>query len=103
MRAMSASSALSLNAVIAWPTPNQPGSMTRACAQLNTQGIARRSSSLVLLVLLDGREPILRPEISAIGVLCRMTSRHPTVSDPRSRYLTNQFDDSASRALEKHS
>src|SRR3546814_15144266 len=83
MRAMSASSALSLNAVIAWPTPNQPGSMTRACAQLNTQGIARRTSILVLLVLLDGREPILRPEISEIGVICRKHSRNPRSDERR--------------------
>ena len=51
----------------AWPTPYQPGSMIRACAQENTQGIARRSSIRSDLVRLAGREPILSPAISGSG------------------------------------
>ncbi len=59
--AISRSSPLSSNASIAAPTPYQPGSITRACAQLNTQGIARRSSIASDFLRLAGREPILRP------------------------------------------
>ena len=62
------------------PTPYQPGSMTRACAQLNTQGMARRSSMRSDLVRLAGREPILSSAISAIGVICRKKVLEPSVS-----------------------
>ena len=62
------------------PTPYQPGSITRACAQLNTQGMARRSSIRSDLVRLAGREPILRSAISAIGVIWRKKVRKPSVS-----------------------
>ena len=53
------------------PKPNQPGSMTRLCDQLNTQGMARRSSIRVEAVRDDGREPIFRSAISAMGVAAR--------------------------------
>jgi len=59
------------------PAPYQPGSITRACAQLNTQGMARRSSIRSDLVRLAGREPILSPAISAIGVIWRKKARLP--------------------------
>ena len=62
------------------PTPYQPGSITRACAQLNTQGMARRSSIRSDLVRLAGREPILSSAISAIGVIWRKKARKPSVS-----------------------
>ena len=53
------------------PKPNQPGSMTRACDQENTQGMARRSSILGDLVREAGRLPILRSAISRSGVAWR--------------------------------
>ncbi len=53
------------------PKPYQPGSMTRDCDQLNTQGMARRSSMAGEAVRLAGREPIFRSAISAIGVAAR--------------------------------
>src|SRR5690606_29544640 len=80
LSAISARSALSLNAANASPVPYQPGSIVRACAQLNTQGIARRSSIALDLVRLDGREPILSVAISAIGVIARKKSRNAGVS-----------------------
>src|SRR3546814_7471326 len=49
-------------------------SMIRACAQLNTQGMARRSSMRVDFVREAGRLPIFRPEISRMGVACRKNS-----------------------------
>jgi hypothetical protein len=72
---MSASSALSLERPRkASPVPYQPGSIARACAQLNTHGIARRSSIALDLVRLDGRDPIFSVAISAIGVIARKKS-----------------------------
>ena len=50
------------------------------CAQLNTQGIARRSSIAVDLVRLDGRDPIFSVAISAIGVIARKKSLKAGVS-----------------------
>src|ERR1039458_5039866 len=64
----------------ACPTPYQPGNMTRACAQLNTQGIARKSSMRSELVRDAGREPILSCEISTSGVICRKKVEKPSVS-----------------------
>ena len=78
--AISRNNALSANPVSAWPTPYQPGSITRACAQLNTQGIARRSSIASDFLRLAGRLPILRLAISAIGVIWRKKVRKPSVS-----------------------
>jgi hypothetical protein len=45
--------------------------VVRDCDQLNTQGMARRSSMRVEAVRDDGREPIFRSAISAIGVAAR--------------------------------
>ena len=78
--AISRNSPLSSNASIAAPTPYQPGSITRACAQLNTQGIARRSSIASDFLRDAGREPILSPAISAIGVAWRKKLVKPSVS-----------------------
>src|SRR3989344_1166918 len=80
LAAISLSSTLSANPENASPVPYQPGSMTRACAQLNTQGIARKSSNAVDLVRLDGRDPIFSVAISAIGVIARKKSLKVGVS-----------------------
>src|SRR3546814_16448409 len=66
--AISRSRPLSSKEERARPTPYQPGSMIRACAQLNTQGMARRSSMRVDFVREAGRRPIFRPDISRMGV-----------------------------------
>ena len=52
----------------ACPTPYQPGNITRACAQLNTHGIARRSSMRCELVREAGRDPIF---CSSSSQICR--------------------------------
>ena len=52
-------------AFTAAPKPYQPGSITRHCAQLNTQGMARRSSMPCFLERDAGRLPILRVAISS--------------------------------------
>jgi len=44
----------------ALPNPYQPGSISRHWAQLNTQGMARRSSMRSDLVREAGREPVER-------------------------------------------
>src|SRR5882724_13275527 len=73
----------------ACPTPYQPGNMARACAQLNTHGIARRSSMRCEFVRDAGREPILSSEISSKGVICRKKVENPSVSYTRERYARN--------------
>ena len=55
-------------AFTAAPKPYQPGSITRHCAQLNTQGMARRSSMPCFLERDAGRLPILRLAISSSTV-----------------------------------
>src|SRR5215831_19281401 len=60
--------------------PNQPGSLTLACDQENTQGMARRSSMRSEAVREGGRLPMLRFEISRIGVASRKNSGKPGVS-----------------------
>jgi hypothetical protein len=50
------------------PKPNQPGSIARACDQLKTHGIARKSSIRVELVREGGRLPIFKSDISGKGV-----------------------------------
>ena len=57
-----------INARTADPKPYQPGSIRRHCDQLNTQGMARRSSMRVDLVREAGRLPIFRLAISPITV-----------------------------------
>src|SRR4029077_10928306 len=54
--------------VIAEPKPYQPGNIKRHCAQLNTQGIARRSSMRRVLAREVGRLPIFSVAISLITV-----------------------------------
>src|SRR5579859_1166847 len=61
----------SLAPVVAAPKPYQPGSITRACDQENTQGMARRSSMRVEGVREAGRLPIFRSAISRSGVEAR--------------------------------
>ena len=55
----------------ALPKPYQPGSISRHWPQLNTHGIARRSSMRVDAVRDAGRLPIFSSAISAIGVAAR--------------------------------
>ena len=68
------------NASTAVPNPYHPGSISRHWPQLNTQGIARRSSIRVDAVRDAGRLPMLSPAISAIGVAARKYSTNPGVS-----------------------
>ena len=64
----------------ALPNPYQPGSISRHCAQLNTQGMARKSSIRVEAVREEGRLPILRLAISLITVDSRKKRSKPSVS-----------------------
>src|SRR5271156_5297203 len=66
-------------ALTALPNPYQPGSISRHCAQLNTQGIARISSIRTEALRDDGRLPILRLAISPITVDSRKKSTKPAV------------------------
>jgi hypothetical protein len=50
------------------PKPYQPGSMMRHWAQLNTHGMARRSSMAVDFLREAGRLPMLSAAISEITV-----------------------------------
>ena len=75
----------SANERSACPTPYQPGNMTRAWAQLNTQGMARRSSIRSELVRDAGREPIFRSAISLSGVICRKNRGKPSVPYTKER------------------
>ena len=50
------------------PKPYHPGSIRRHCAQLNTQGMARRSSIWVEALREAGRLPMLSLAISPITV-----------------------------------
>ena len=59
------------HASTAEPKPYQPGSISRHWPQLNTHGIARRSSIRVDAVRDAGRLPMLSSAISAIGVDAR--------------------------------
>ena len=52
----------------ALPKPYQPGSISRHCAQLNTQGMARRSSMARVFLRDAGRLPMLSVAISLITV-----------------------------------
>ena len=64
----------------ALPKPNQPGSMTRHCDQLKTQGMARRSSIAVLFLREAGRLPMLSAAISLITVDSQKYCSKPSVS-----------------------
>jgi hypothetical protein len=52
----------------ALPKPYQPGSISRHWAQLNTQGMARRSSISRVFLREAGRLPMFSVEISVITV-----------------------------------
>ncbi len=65
---------------MALPKPYQPGSISRHCAQLNTQGIARRSSISPDALREEGRLPMLRLAISSITVDSRKKRSKPSVS-----------------------
>src|SRR6516162_160360 len=58
----------SSQALTALPKPYQPGSIRWHCAQLKTQGMARRSSIRAEARCDDGRLPMLRLAISPITV-----------------------------------
>src|SRR5277367_6267556 len=73
----------------ACPTPYHPGNITRACAQLKTQGIARKSSMRCELERDAGREPIFSSDISVSGVICLKNDAKPSVSYTRARYALN--------------
>src|SRR5580692_1887111 len=85
----------------AWPTPYHPGNITRACAQLKTQGIARRSSMRCELERDAGREPIFSSEISSDGVICRKNVEKPAVSYTKERYARNASRDRLCMAAAK--
>src|SRR3569832_1196713 len=63
--------------------------MTRACAQLKTQGIARRSSMRSELVRDAGRDPIFSSAISMSGVIWRKKREKPSVPYTSLRYDLN--------------
>ena len=52
----------------ALPKPYQPGSISRHCAQLNTQGMARRSSISRVFLRDAGRLPMFSVAISVMTV-----------------------------------
>jgi hypothetical protein len=69
-----------VQASTAVPKPYHPGSISRHCDQLNTQGIARRSSIRPERVRDAGRLPMLRLAISLITVDSRKYRSKPSVS-----------------------
>ena len=52
----------------ALPNPYHPGNINRHCAQLNTQGMARRSSISRVFLREAGRLPMFRVAISVMTV-----------------------------------
>ena len=52
----------------ALPKPYQPGSISRHCAQVNTQGMARRSSISRVFLREAGRLPMFSVAISVMTV-----------------------------------
>ena len=66
--AMPSSGRAASQALTAAPKPYHPGSISRHCAQLNTQGMARRSSMRVEALRDAGRLPMLSLAISPITV-----------------------------------
>ena len=62
------------------PKPNQPGSISRHCAQENTQGMARRSEIAVVFLREAGREPMLSVAISVMTVDDQKYFSKPSVS-----------------------
>ena len=78
------------------PTPNQPGSIRRHWLQLDTHGIARRSSMRPELVRDAGREPMFIVDSSTMGVIARNHSSNPGSRRPSSRYVTCDAVDNSS-------
>jgi hypothetical protein len=70
---------------MAVPKPYQPGNISRHCPQLNTQGIARKSSMRDDAVRDAGRLPMLSSAISAIGVEARKYTANSGVSYTNAR------------------
>ena len=62
------------------PKPYQPGSMMRHWAQLNTHGMARRSSMAVDFLREAGRLPMFSAAISEITVDSQKYCSKPSVS-----------------------
>ena len=69
-----------MNCFTALPKPNQPGSKVRFRPQLNTQGIARRSSIRSDALRAEGRLPMFSSAISRIGVAEKKYALKPGVS-----------------------
>ncbi len=69
-----------IQASTALPKPYHPGSISRHCAQLNTQGMARRSSIARVFLREAGRLPMLSVEISVMTVEAQKYSTNPSVS-----------------------
>ncbi len=78
--AMPSAGRLATQALTAVPKPYQAGSISRHCAQLNTHGIARKSSIRADDLRDDGRLPMLRLAISLITVDSRKNVSNPSVS-----------------------
>ena len=77
---MPLSGCASSQVVIAEPKPYQAGSISRHCAQPNTHGIARRSSTFVDFLREAGRLPMCRLEISPMTVDSQKYCSKPSVS-----------------------
>src|SRR5204863_5705339 len=75
--------------------PYQPGSIRRHWLQLNTQGMARRSSIACEALRDEGRLPMLSSAISAIGVEARKYSTKPSALTS-ARYALNARADRSS-------
>jgi hypothetical protein len=69
-----------IQASTALPKPYHPGSISRHCAQLNTQGMARRSSISRVFLRDAGRLPMLSVAISVMTVEAQKYSAKPSVS-----------------------
>ena len=78
------------------PTPNQPGNISRHWLQLNTHGIARRSSMRPELVRDAGRDPMFIVDSSTTGVMARNQSAKPGVSYTSFRYAACDAVDNSS-------
>ena len=79
-----------IQASTALPNPYQPGSISRHCAQLNTQGMARRSSISRVFLREAGRLPMLSVEISVITVEA-WVAEHPDKGMPFLRELYREW------------
>jgi hypothetical protein len=80
------------------PAPYHPGNMIRHWLQLNTHGMARRSSIRSEFERDAGRLPMFSVLISRIGVIERNTDSNSAVSCTNARYDAYDDADSASMA-----